>query len=125
MRAYEVALRVAGGVLSFLMGTGFALLEVVSTPGFWLMPVLAAATSNVFLVWFARRTVGHPLAWLLAAVPWFGVMVASIGTTGEGDQLANSWTGLATFGVGAFAFFIPVIRPSTVDSGSATDAELR
>lgn len=120
LRAFDLALRIAGGLLSVLMGTGFALLEVVSTPGFWLMPVLAAAVGNLFLVLFARSTVDVSWAWMLPAVPWFAVMVASVGSTSEGDQLASSWTGLATFGVGALAFFVPAFwTPSRKPGGVA------
>lgn len=96
-----------------MLGAGSAALEAVWTPGFWLIPVLAAGVGNAFLAWFARSTVERSWAWLLPAVPWLVVMVASVATTAEGDQVANSWTGLATFAAGAFAFFPAAFRRPT------------
>jgi hypothetical protein len=111
LRAFDGALRVAGAVLSVLLGAGSALLEVFLTPLVWPVPVAAAVLGNLVLAWFAWSTVDRVWAWLLAAVPWFGVMVVAVGSTSEGDQLANSWTGLGTFAAGTAAFFVPAALP--------------
>jgi hypothetical protein len=105
---FDVALRIAGGVLAIAMASGLALLEAVSTPGPWFIAVLAALTGNAFLSWFAMSTMEHRWAWLLPAAPWVVIMLLAIAPTAEGDQLANSWTGLGTFAAGAIAFFLPV-----------------
>ncbi|HCT76241.1 MAG TPA: hypothetical protein DGT23_06540 [Micromonosporaceae bacterium] len=113
MRAFDLLLRIVGGVLAALMGAGSALLEATATPGFWAIPVGAASVGNAFLIWFAQSTVDKPWAWLVPGVPWFATMVALVGPTTEGDLIANSWTGLATFAAGALVFFVAIaLRPS-------------
>jgi hypothetical protein len=104
-RAFDALLRCAGVLLTVLLGAFFALLEAVSTPRLWLIPVLAAVAGNIFLYWFAQTTIGTAWAWTLAAGPWLLVMFASVGPTREGDQLANSYPGLITFTAGALTFF--------------------
>jgi len=88
-----------------------ALLEAFSTPYHWTIPVAAALVGNLLLYWFAQYTVAKSWAWLVPAVPWFLVMVVAVGFTSEGDQIANSWVGLATFGAGAVGFFVPAAFP--------------
>jgi hypothetical protein len=111
-RVFDTLLRSFGGLLAVLLGALFAILEAVATPRLWLIPVLAAITGNIFLYWFAQTTVGKSWAWTLAAAPWGLVMIASIGPTREGDQLANSYPGLVTFAAGAITFFaLAALRP--------------
>ncbi len=109
-RAADAVLRVAGGVLAVAMAIGLALLEALSTPGPWFFAVPAAVIGNIFLAWFAMSTVERWWAWILPAVPWTVIMLMAIAPTSEGDQLANSWTGLGAFGAGAFAFVMSAGR---------------
>ncbi|WP_117210126.1 hypothetical protein [Allorhizocola rhizosphaerae] len=117
MQGFDVVLRVAGGAIAIAMAVGLALLEAVSTPGPWFIAVPAALIGNVFLAWFAVSTVERGWAWLLPAVPWTVIMLLAIAPTSEGDQLANSWTGLGAFAAGAFGFLMPIMRPNTHKMG--------
>lgn len=107
MRAFDVALRVIGGGVAVALGAMTAVLEALSTPRLWAIPVAAAMVGNLLLYWFTRYTIAQPWAWILAAAPWFLIMLVAVGSTGEGDLIANSWTGVATFGAGALGFFVP------------------
>lgn len=95
-----------GALLAAVMGAMTGVIEALSTPYLWVIPVGAAIAGNLFLYWFASTVVGRSWGWVVAAVPWFAVMIVAIAATGEGDQLANSWTGLATFAAGAATFFL-------------------
>lgn len=106
LRDSDLLLRVLGGIFAVVIGASTALLEAVMTPISWLIPAFAAAVLNLFLCWFTAVAVGKSWAWMLGAIPWFIVMIASVSPTEEGDQLANSYPGLVTFGVGALAFFV-------------------
>ncbi len=106
MPAFDLALRVAGGVIAVVLGAGFALLEATATPRAWFIPVLSALVGNAFLVWFAATTVETRWSWLLPAVPWVAVMLAA--TTSTIDLIANSWTGLGTLAAGTFVYFAAV-----------------
>ena len=99
--------RVAGGCVAALLGAMTALFEATATPYWWAMPVAAALAGNFLLFFFAQYTVANTWAWIVPAIPWFLVMIISVGSTNEGDLIANSWTGLATFGFGAAGFFVP------------------
>ncbi len=112
-RVFDASLRIAGGALAILMAVGSAVLEVFATPGPWYIPVLMAFAGNVFLAWFAVSTVDRWWAWLLPAVPWALIMLIAIAPAAEGDQLANSWTGLGTFAAGVFGLLTPIMRPTT------------
>jgi hypothetical protein len=89
-----------------LMAAGSALLEATATPRFWVYPVAAAIVGNAFLAWFAHSTVDRSWAPWIPAVTWSVVMLAMVGGTTEGDLIANSATGLATFAAGALSFFL-------------------
>jgi hypothetical protein len=106
LRVFDLSLRILGAVLSALMGVGSALLEATATPGFWLYPVAGAIVGNVFLTWFALYTVDRPWAPWVPAAAWAAVMLAMIGGTSEGDQIANSFTGLATLFAGGLTFVV-------------------
>jgi membrane-associated phospholipid phosphatase len=108
LRVSDLLLRVFGGVFAVVIGASTALLEAVLTPISWLIPAIAAVVLNLFLCWFTAEAVGKSWAWALGAIPWFIVMIASVSPSKEGDQLANSYPGLVTFGAGALAFFVYV-----------------
>ncbi|GIH10109.1 hypothetical protein Rhe02_81760 [Rhizocola hellebori] len=116
MRVFDLLLRLFGIVLSVLMAVGSAVLEATATPGFWVYPVVAAIAGNAFLVWFAHSTVDRSWAPWIPALAWSATMIALVGGTSEGDQIANSVTGLATFAAGALTFFVAVaLRPRSDD----------
>lgn len=111
MRAFDAVVRVAGVCVSATLAVMTALLEAFATPYQWTIPVSAALVSNLLLYWFAQTTIARTWAWIVPAVPWFLVMVVAVGSTSEGDLIANSWTGLATFAAGAVGFFVPAALP--------------
>lgn len=97
-------LSAAGVALAALMAAGSAVLIATATPRFWAIPVVAAVAGNAFLVWFVRGAVQKPWApWVPASI-WCLLMLVMIGPTAEGDQLANSGTGLAAFAFGTLTF---------------------
>ena len=106
MRAFDLALRITGGVLSALMAAGSAVLEAMATPRWWVYPVAAAICGNAFLVWFAHITVDRSWAMWIPSAVWCATMFAMIGGGSGGDQIANSATGLATFAAGALTLFV-------------------
>lgn len=103
--------RVAGGCVAVVLGAMTAAAEAFLTPYPWAVPVAAAALGNLMLYWFAQHTVAKVWAWLLPAVPWFLLMIIAVGASSEGDLIANSWAGLATFGAGALGFVAPAAWP--------------
>jgi hypothetical protein len=107
---FDLIIRALGAVLAALMAAGSALLIATATPRFWAIPVVAAVAGNFFLVWFARSTVDRRWAPWIPAVVWCVLMLLMIGPTAEGDLIANSATGLATFAAGALTFFVPAAR---------------
>lgn len=111
MRAFDAIVRVAGACVAATLAVLTALLEAFATPFHWAIPVSAALVSSLLLFWFAQYTIARSWAWIVPAVPWFLVMVVAVGSTSEGDLIANSWTGLATFGAGAVGFFVPAALP--------------
>lgn len=108
MPAFDLLLRIAGGLLAAVMGAGFALLQAAATPLPWYFAVCAALLGNAFLVWYAQAVLDTGWAWLVPAVPWFAVMMAAIAPSRDGDLIANSWTGLATLAAGSFVYFATV-----------------
>lgn len=106
MRVFDGSLRVLGAVLAALMAAGSAVLDATATPRLWLIPVICAVVGNMFLVWFAMYTVDRRWAWAIPTITWVGGMILLVAPTAEGDQLANSWTGLATFAAGCGALFL-------------------
>ncbi|MBV1849058.1 hypothetical protein [Catellatospora tritici] len=132
LRAVDLLLRVVGAALAVVLGVLTAFAEAACTglrlggwPAVWVLPLAVGA--NVFLIWFARTAVGVPWAWWFAAVPWFLVMVFAVGGTTEGDQLANSWLGLALLALGGMALVGPVAflsaRRPRPNSGSGFGSE--
>ncbi|HZM83714.1 MAG TPA: hypothetical protein VFC19_48975 [Candidatus Limnocylindrales bacterium] len=111
MRAFDAIVRVAGACVAATLGAMTALLEAFATPYHWAIPVSAALAGNLLLFWFAQYTVAKSWAWLVPTVPWFLVMFVAVGSTSEGDLIANSWIGLATFGAGAVGFLVPAALP--------------
>jgi hypothetical protein len=125
LRVFDLLLRVIGGVLVALMAIGSALLEATATPGFWVYPVAAAIAGNAFLVWFAQSTVDTHWAPWIPAVAWSATVFAAVGGTTEGDQIANSGTGLATFAAGALTFFVAATLHSRPRTGLRSDNAAR
>lgn len=112
MRVFDIVLRVVGGALAILLSAAAAVLEILATHSFWLIPVAAALLGNLFLFWFAQETVRWRWAWLLPAAPWLALFLVAVSTTRDGDQLADPWIGLATFAAGALGYFLPAaLRP--------------
>jgi hypothetical protein len=107
LRVFDIVLRVVGGALAVLLSVGAAVLEILATQMFWLIPVSAALLGNLLLYWFAQETVRWRWAWLLPATPWLALFLVAVSTTRDGDQLADPWIGLATFAAGALGFFVP------------------
>jgi hypothetical protein len=105
LRVFDLLLRILGAVFSVLMAVGSAVLEATATPGFWVYPVASAIAGNAFLVWFALFTMQKSWAPWIPGVAWIGLMLLLVAGTTEGDQIANSGTGLATFAAGALTFF--------------------
>jgi hypothetical protein len=111
LRVCDALIRVAGACVAVTLAVMTALLEAFATPGHWAIPVGAALVGNLLLFWFAQFTIARSWAWMVPAVPWFLVMVAAVGSTSEGDVIANSGIGLVTFGAGAAGFFVPAAVP--------------
>ncbi|MDI1459878.1 hypothetical protein QEZ54_02755 [Catellatospora sp. KI3] len=109
----RLVLGVAGAAVTVVLAVLTAFIEAVCTsvrvggwPAVWVLPLAVGA--NIALIWFARTAVGAPWGWWFAAVPWFLVMIFAVGGTTEGDQLANSWLGLALLALGGMALVGPV-----------------
>jgi len=111
LRAFDAVVRVAGACVAATLGAMTALLEAFATPRHWIIPIAAALVGNLLLFWFGHYTIARVWAWIVPAVPWFLVMILAVASTGEGDLIANSWTGLATFAAGAAGFFLPAAFP--------------
>jgi hypothetical protein len=115
----DAALRVAGGLLSLVGGLLTGLLTVLLVPLRvahlpWLAEPLAdvravrlpgslivAIGGALFLVWFARQTVGVRWGPLLPVLGWFTMVVLALRTSDAGDRLLmpDDWVGaLALFG---------------------------
>jgi hypothetical protein len=107
LRAFDAAIRVVAVCVAAALGAMSALLEAFATPEPWVIPVGSALLGNLVLYWFAQYTIGRVWAWIVPAVPWFLVMILAVASTSEGDLIANSWTGLATFTAGAVGLFVP------------------
>ena len=122
---FDAVVRVAGACVAVTLAAMTALLEAFSTPYHWAIPVAAALVGNLALFWFAQYTIALSWAWMVPAVPWFLVMVVAVGWTSDGDLIANSGVGLATFGAGAVGFFMPAAlhkpSPPSPPSPSATE----
>lgn len=111
MPVFDAVIRGGGACVAVALAAMTALFEAFSTPYHWAIPVVAALAGNLALFWFAQYTIARSWAWIVPAVPWFLVMVVAVGSTSEGDLIANSWLGLVTFAAGAVGFFVPAAFP--------------
>jgi hypothetical protein len=111
LRAFDTLVRVAGACVAATLAAMTAVVEAFATPYHWAIPVTAALVGNLALYWFAQYTMARSWAWLVPAVPWFLIMMVAVGSTSEGDQIANSWVGLATFAAGAVGLLVPAALP--------------
>lgn len=93
-----------------MMAAGSAVLVATATPRFWAIPVAAAIAGNAFLAWFALYTMDKRWAPWVPGIVWCAVMLAAVAPTSEGDLIANSGTGLATFAAGTLTFFVMASR---------------
>ena len=113
-RIADVALALAGLVLSVALAVASAVWETLATHAYlggfrapW--AILAAVLGNLFLVWFARLTVGRNWAILIPAIAWTLTMGAfAIGGRGGDVLLPNTWVGYVTFLGGLAAFAVPI-----------------
>ncbi|WP_329111503.1 hypothetical protein OG792_29280 [Micromonospora sp. NBC_01699] len=110
-------LRIAGGAVAVVAAVVTATLELLLSMlrvGGHLIgvSVLVAVLANLFLSWFAYRTVGRRWAVALPAVPWFGLMVVASGKTSEGDILlaGDNWVGIVMIFAGSMAFAVMAFR---------------
>ncbi|MGR6321975.1 hypothetical protein Q2K19_15790 [Micromonospora soli] len=127
-RALDLALRIAGGVVTVWAGVLAALLEVLFATWAWevvkgrsgglakavvgisaaLGGVAAVVVLTVLVGWFAHAAVGTRWAAALAALPWFVVIVAGGFPTTEGDLAltGDNVLGLALVVTGAVTFAV-------------------
>jgi len=124
--AFQVGLRVAGGVIAVVAALVTALAELMIAPlrlGGHLIGVAVIATvvGNLALGWFAYTTVGRKWAVVLPAAAWLVLMVTASGRTTEGDLLlvgpqggavvdGNSWVGVVMILAGSIAFAVVGFR---------------
>ncbi len=130
-RALDRALRVAGGVVTVWAGVLLALLELIFATWAWnivqglsgvaqalvgigsvAVGVAAVVASTVLLGSYARRSTGGRWAIVLAALPWFVVIVAGGVRTVEGDLalVGDNVLGLALIVAGAITFAVVGFR---------------
>lgn len=124
--AFELGLRVAGGVIAVVAAVVTAIAELMLAPlrvGGHLIGVAVVATvlANLALGWFAYVTVGRKWAVLLPAAAWLTLMVTASGRTTEGDLLlvgpsggaivdSNSWVGVVMILAGSIAYAVVGFR---------------
>ncbi|TDB72644.1 hypothetical protein [Micromonospora sp. KC723] len=116
-RLLDLALRVAGGIVSAVGGVLAAVLGLVLTPvrvGGHLIGVSVPVTiaAAIVLSWFAYATVGRKWALALPALPWFALTAVAAVRTAEGDLLltGDNWVGLAMITAGAMTFAVMAFR---------------
>jgi hypothetical protein len=113
-RVADAALALAGLVLSVALAVASAVWETLAANyhlGGFRAPwaVVAAVLGNLFLVWFARVTVGRRWAILAPAAAWTLTMVTfAVGGRGGDVLLPNTWVGYLTFLGGLAAFAVPI-----------------
>ncbi len=127
-RALDVALRIAGGVVTVWAGVLAAVLELIFATGAWelvkgrpggltktvvgisaaLGGIAGVVALTVLLGWFAHATVGTRWAAALAGLPWFVVIVAGGFRTTEGDLAltGDNVLGLGLVVAGAVTFAV-------------------
>jgi hypothetical protein len=112
-RAFDLALRVFGGIVATWGGAMAATLEVFLVPlridGVrFPVTLLLVVVGNIVLMSFARSVTGNRLAALLPGLAWFVVTILLSGQTAEGDVvlLGNDWVPpvLLVLGAGSIAF---------------------
>lgn len=95
-RALDLAVRIAGALVSLAGGLVVAVLAVLAVPwrvdtGFGVVRIPLAVgfalAGTLALLWFAPRATGTRWGVLLPALGWFAVMLAAMRTTGEGSHL--------------------------------------
>ncbi|MEV0425955.1 hypothetical protein ACIBPB_17160 [Micromonospora sp. NPDC049836] len=127
-RSADLALRVAGGVVTVWAGVLLALLELLYATWSWelvqgppgglpaaLVGIVAgvggiavAVLVTVLVGWFAHAAVGTRWAAALAALPWFVLIVAGGFRTAEGDLAltGDNVLGLGLVVAGAVTFAV-------------------
>jgi hypothetical protein len=132
----DIAITVAGLLVSALLGAALALIEAFYSPlrvhGVRVpVSLVMALVTNPLLGWFAYTTTRHRLAALLPAATWCVVWILSAGKTSEGDLIItqDNWVGLLTLFAGPLAFAIGIYvstlrhRVAPARTGSAPPAE--
>ncbi|MCZ7427403.1 hypothetical protein O7607_16830 [Micromonospora sp. WMMA1949] len=130
-RALDRALRVTGGVVTVWAGVLLALLELIVATWAWsvvqglsgaaqalvgigaaVVGVPAVVAATVLLGSYAHRSTGGRWAIVLAALPWFVVIVAGGVRTVEGDLglVGDNVLGLALIVTGAVTFAVVGFR---------------
>ncbi|WBC11875.1 hypothetical protein [Micromonospora sp. WMMA1947] len=130
-RALDRALRLTGGVVTVWAGVLLALLELIVATWAWsvvqglsgaaqalvgigaaVVGVPAVVAATVLLGSYAHRSTGGRWAIVLAALPWFVVIVAGGVRTVEGDLglVGDNVLGLALIVTGAVTFAVVGFR---------------
>ena len=130
-RALDRALRVTGGVVTVWAGVLLALLELIVATWAWsvvqglsgaaqalvgigaaVVGIPAVVAATVLLGSYAHRSTGGRWAIVLAALPWFVVIVAGGVRTVEGDLglVGDNVLGLALIVTGAVTFAVVGFR---------------
>ncbi|MFE9688335.1 hypothetical protein [Micromonospora sp. NPDC005806] len=135
-RALDLALRIAGGVVTVWAGVLAAVLELLFATWAWevvkgragglpkavvglsatLGGLAAVVVLTVLVGWFAHAAVGTRWAVALAALPWFVVILAGGTRTTEGDLAlpSDNVLGLALVVAGAVTFAVLGFRQLVV-----------
>ncbi|MEV0805924.1 hypothetical protein [Micromonospora sp. NPDC050200] len=116
-RLLDLALRIAGGLVSVVGGVLTALLGLLLSTvrvGGHLIGVSVPVTigAAIAVSWFAYATVGRKWAVALPALPWFVLMAVAAVRTAEGDLLVagDNWVGLGMITAGAMTFAVMAFR---------------
>ncbi|MGY0003302.1 hypothetical protein [Micromonospora sp. I033] len=134
-RAVDLALRVAGGVVAVWAGVLAAVLDLLFATWAWEVVgglsgagkalvgislavggIAAVVVLTVLVSWFAHLAVGTRWAAVLAALPWFVVIVAGGFRTVEGDLAlsGDNALGLGLIVAGAITFAVMGFRQIVV-----------
>lgn len=120
VRAADLAVRVAGGVVALAGGLLVAVLALMWVP--WRVDTLVgvvrvpfavplAAVGVLLLLWFAPRATGTRWGVLLPGVGWFVVVITALGTTREGGRLLmpNDWVAAVTLFTGTTVLVVGAV----------------